>query len=341
METLVTSSTIRATILFVALGALPLTRATAQQARPSTDPLPSWNEGAAKRAILTFVARVTTPSSPDFVAPGDRIATFDNDGTLWQEKPLAELAFTLAKLRKMASSDSSLRQVEPYRAALESDTAYLKDAGDRAVLDLLTKTHSGMTEEQFALEVRSFLAAARHPSLGRPYTELVYQPMLELLRYLRANGFTTWICSGGTTAFMRVFSSDVYGIPAQQVIGSDLKREPRTVHDRMVIWRLPGIETIDDKDGKPLNIDRQIGQRPLLAAGNVRSGGDVAHLEFSHSRMGPSLQLLVDHDDADREFAYQEPNGESLAAAVRFGFTIVSMKRDWKIIFPASPSTAR
>jgi len=173
------------------------------------------------------------------------------------------------------------------------------------------------------------------------YTELVYQPMLELLRYLRANGFTTWICSGGTTAFKRVFTSDVYGIPAPQVIGSDLKREPRTVQDGMVIWRLPAIETIDDKDGKPLNIDRQIGQRPLLAAGNVRSGGDIAHLEYSHSRIGPSLQLLIDHDDADREFAYQEPKGESLAAAVRFGFTIVSMKRDWKTIFPPSPSTAR
>lgn len=335
------SATLRTTILWAALGALPYQHAVAQQTHTGSDPLPSWNEGATKRAILTFVARVTSPASPDFVAPADRIATFDNDGTLWQEKPLAELIFTLAKLKKMALTDSTLRQTQPFRAALEGDVAYLTGAGDEAMLELLTKTHSGMTEEEFALEVRSFLANARHPTLQRPYTELVYQPMLELLRYLRANGFTTWICSGGTTAFMRVFTGDVYGIPAQQIIGSDLKREPRTVKGRMVIWRLPAIETIDDKNGKPLNIDRQIGQRPLFAAGNVRSGGDVAHLEYSHSRIGPSLQLLVDHDDSDREFAYQEPKGESFAAAVKYGFTIVSMKRDWKTVFPPSPSTAR
>lgn len=312
----------------------------------AADPLPSWSDGPAKRAIVDFVRRVTTEGGPDFVPVAERIATFDNDGTLWAEKPLpVEVYFVLARLREMADRDPSMRQRQPFKAALEGDAAYFHEAGAPAVAQLIAATHGGMTQEAFTREVERFLANGRHPVLNRPFTAAAYAPMLELLDYLRANGFQTWISSGGTLDFIRVFAPRVYGVPPERTIGSVVRRETRResqrADGRLVVYRLGTAEHINDKDGKPVGIDRHIGRRPLFAAGNVLSGGDVAMLEYSRGRQGPSFQLLVDHDDAAREFAYAEKDNASLGAAAALGFTVVSVKTDWRQVFPAPGTAAR
>ncbi|HYR08899.1 MAG TPA: HAD family hydrolase [Longimicrobium sp.] len=299
------------------------------------DPLPSWNDGPARQAIISFVRRVTTEGGPDFVPVEDRIAAFDNDGTLWVEKPLpTEVYFVLARVRELAAADPTLASRQPVRAALEGDAAYFHEAGSQAVLELFALSHAGMAQEEFAYAVRRFLATQHHPALHRPYTTATYQPMLELLAYLRANGFQTWISSGGTLDFIRVFAPGVYGVPPERTIGSELRRQSRRADGRLSIFRLPHGEHLNDRDGKPVGIDRHIGRRPLLVAGNVLSGGDIAMMEYSRGRGGPSLQLLINHDDAAREFAYAEKDGASLSAAGRLGFVVVSMKNDWKAIFP-------
>lgn len=305
----------------------------------AADPLPSWNEGPARQAVVSFVQRVTAVGGPDFVPEAERVAVFDNDGTLWAEKPLpTEVYFILARVRELAASDPSLAAVQPFKAALEGDGAYFHDAGPRAVLQLLARTHAGMTQEEFAADVRRFLDGGWHPSLERPFTATAYLPMLELLAYLRANGFQTWISSGGTLDFIRVFAPATYGVPPEQTIGSELGRETRRTAGRLSIYRLPREDHLNDHDGKPVGIDRHIGRRPLLVAGNVLSGGDVAMMEYSRGRDGPSLQILVNHDDDAREFAYAEKDGASLDAARRLGFVVVSVRGDWKQVFsPRSP----
>jgi phosphoserine phosphatase len=315
--------------------------ASAQGAGP--DPLPSWNDCAAKRGILDFVARVTKAGGPDFVPVPDRIATFDNDGTLWAEKPLpVEVYFTLDRLRDLAARNPGLKERQPFKAALEGDTAFFREAGEKAVVELILATHTGMTQDQFAAEARQFFESERHPKLNRPFTEIAYQPMIELLGYLRQKGFQIWLCSGGTIDFMRVISQRLYGVPIDQVIGSEFKRESRIEGDRLVVWRLPEIDAVDDKEGKPVGIDRQIGKRPIFVAGNVFSGGDIAMMRYSKGRAGPSFQLLINHDDAEREFAYSEKNDESLDAAKRFGFTVANIKSDWKTIFvPGQAASAK
>ncbi|MGH9752248.1 MAG: HAD family hydrolase [Blastocatellia bacterium] len=298
------------------------------------DPLPSWNDGAAKRGIIDFVARVTKGGGPDFVPVADRIATFDNDGTLWVEKPLpVEVYFTLARVKELAAKGPQLKERQPFKAALEGDAAYFHEAGAKAILELLLATHAGMTQERFADEARQFMDRARHPTLDRLFTKIVYQPMIELLVYLRRNGFQTWLCSGGTIDFMRVFAPQIYGVPVEQVIGSELKRELRLQDGRLVIWRLPEIDAVNDKEGKPVGIDRHIGKRPIFVAGNVLSGGDIAMMEYSKGRAGPSFQLLINHDDDAREFAYAEKDNASLNAAKKYGFTVVNIKSDWKMVF--------
>ncbi|RJG05714.1 haloacid dehalogenase-like hydrolase [Noviherbaspirillum cavernae] len=302
------------------------------------DPLPSWNDGPTKQTILGFVRRVTTEGSADFVPIADRIATFDNDGTLWAEKPLPnEVYFVFARVHEMAARDPSLREKQPFKAVLENDVAYFQQHGAKAIVELLVATHGNLTQEQFAAEVRRFLDTQHHPKLNRPFTATAYAPMLELLAYLRANGFQTWLCSGGTIDFMRVFSYQTYGIRPDQVIGTELKRESKVIDGRRVIWRLPAVESINDKETKPVGIDLHIGKRPVIAGGNVLSEGDIAMMEYSKGRQGPSLQLLIDHDDAEREFAYQEKDNVSLNAARQQGFTVVSVKRDWRNVFGAQP----
>jgi phosphoserine phosphatase len=330
--TVIPRAVVAALLAFAALEATP--PASLQAQFGTADPLPSWNEGAAKEAILSFVQRVTDDGGPEFVAVEDRIATFDNDGTLWSEKPLpTEVYFILARLRELAASDPVLRSRQPFKAALEGDADYFHQAGEAAVAELISVTHAGMTQEEFAAEARRFFDEEQHPTLHREFTSLAYVPMLELLAYLRANGFETWISSGGTIDFVRAFAPDLYGVPADQVIGSELAREVRRTGSGILVHRLPSIEHLNDRDGKPLGIDRHVGRRPILVAGNVLSGGDVAMMEYSRSRAGPSLQLLVDHDDSVREFAYSEADGASLAAAATHGFTVVSTRADWKKIF--------
>lgn len=298
------------------------------------DPLPSWNEGRTKTAIREFVGRVTREGGSDFVAPEDRVATFDNDGTLWVEKPLPnELYFCLSRIRSLAAQKPEMREQQPFKAALEGDAAYFHEAGAKAVVELLAASHTGMTQEEFAGEARSFMETQRHPKLGVPYGEVTYRPMRELLAYLRANGFRTWLCSGGTQDFMRVFSRQLYDIPPEQVIGSEFRLKSELREGRLALLRLPEVDLLNDKEGKPVGISRHIGRRPLFVAGNVLSAGDVAMMEYSKGRRGPSFQLLVNHDDADREFAYQEKDNASLDTAKRYGFTVVSVKNDWKTVF--------
>jgi len=331
--------------LCVGLAALPLAcppKFVAASEEDASDPLPSWRDTAPKRTILQFVQRTTDPRSPDFIAPVDRIATFDNDGTLWVEKPLPnEVYFMLARVKELAAADPSLAERQPFRAALAGDAAYFHEAGAKAVAELFVATHSGSSQEDFAAQVRAFLGKEVHPKLRRPFTSLAYRPMLELLAWLRANGFQTWICSGGDTDFMRVFAHEVYGIPAQFVIGSEVKRETRRDGGLLAVWRLPAVDAINDKDGKPVGIDRRIGKRPLIAGGNVLSGGDIAMLEYSRGRKGPSLQLLVNHDDAEREYAYAEKDDASLSAARARDFTVVSIRNDWKTVLAALEQPAR
>ena len=312
----------------------PLTAAAA-------DPLPSWNDGRAKRAIVAFVERTTRAGSPDFVPPDDRVAVFDQDGTLWAEQPVVQGAFLLWKLQRLAERDPALRQRQPFKAALEGDLGYFRDDPEPKVMPLVAATHAGMTDEEFARDVSTFLETARHPKLGVPYTQLTYQPMRELLDYLRASGFETWICSGGGVDFIRVFAERAYGVPPQHVIGSSLKEELARRDGRAVLVRKGEVRTVNDKAEKPVNIHLHVGKRPIFAAGNVRSGGDVAMLEYSKGRRGPSLQLVVNHDDGAREFAYAEKDGATLAAAEANGFTVVSMKSDWATVFAPAPQAGR
>ncbi|RKH40096.1 haloacid dehalogenase-like hydrolase [Corallococcus sicarius] len=322
-------------VLWLVLGlAFPATaRAQAAQA----DPLPSWSDGPVKQAIVGFVSRVTTQGSPDFLPVEERVAVFDNDGTLWQEKPAVQGAFLAERVRALADKDPSLRKKQPYKAVLEGDLDTLMEGGEKALMELLAATHANMTQEQFLADVREFLKTARHPKLGVPYTQLAYQPMLELLQYLRDNGFQTWISSGGGIDFMRVFSEEVYGIAPQQVIGSSLAEKYEERGGRQVLWREPRVDHLNDKEGKPVGNDLHIGRSPVFVAGNVRSGGDIAMLGASQERRGPSFQLLIHHDDAAREFAYEEKDGASLRAAKEGGWTVVSMRDDWKTVFSGTP----
>ena len=322
-------------ILAVAFGFGAAQSAGSRQTRTGgADPLPTWNDCAAKRGIIDFVTRVTREGGPDFVPVADRIATLDNDGTLWVEKPLPmEVYFLFARVRELAAKDPSIKERQPFKAALEGDAAYFHERGKKAVLELFVGTETGMDQEGFTAEARRFIEKWRHPKLDRPFTELAYQPMIELLAYLRKNGFQTWISSGGTVDFIRVYAPQIYGIPIDQIIGTELKRESRMEGGRLVVWRLPEIEVINDKEGKPVGIDRHIGKRPIFVAGNVGNNGDIAMMEYSKGCRGPSFQLLVNHDDAEREFAYAEKDNASLYAAKHYDFTVVNIKSDWKTVF--------
>ncbi len=324
----------RSTIRIPALLPLLLAAALAQAARPTPDSLPSWNDGPAKRAIVDFLRRATDEAGPDFVPRDERIAVFDNDGTLWSEKPVPQGAFVLERLKARVAEDPSLRTRPEVQAALEGDLAYFEQQGPEAVHALLSVTEQGVTDEQYAAQVRPFLRTARHPHLNVPYSATTYAPMLELLELLRNSGFQTWIVTGGGADFVRVFSREVYGVAPEQVIGSSVKKKLRQQDGRSVVVRTGELLTLNDKAEKPVNISLRIGQRPALSAGNERSGGDVEMLTYSRGRKGASLQLLIDHDDAQREFSYDERDGASLAAARAQGFIVVSIKRDWLRVYP-------
>jgi len=308
--------------------------------------LPSWNDGPARKAILDFVARVTREGSPDFVPPAERIATFDHDGTLWAEQPIYfQFAFAIDRVKALAPQHPEWKTQPPFKAALEGDLEGLAASGEKGLVQLLMATHTGMSTEVFDKSVKDWLATARHPDLHRPYTELVYQPMLELLVYLRAHGFKTFIVSGGTVEFMRAFAERVYGIPPEQVVGTTFvtRFEPgKELGPRLM--REPKIDLVDDGPGKPVGIDRFIGRRPLLAFGN--SDGDQQMLEWTAAGVGPRFMGLIHHTDAKREWAYDRESrigklDKALDEATARHWVVVDMKESWKVIFPGRGARER
>ena len=304
----------------------------------AVDPLPSWNEGAAKDAVLDFVARVTEPGGADFVPESERIAVFDNDGTLWSEQPAYfQLLFAIDRVKAMAPEHPEWATTQPFQAVLEGDMEALAAAGERGLIELVMATHAGMTTEEFETVATDWLATARHPTTGKPYTEMVYQPMLELLDYLRANDFKTFIVSGGGIEFMRPWTEAVYGIPPEQVVGSSIKTEFEVRDGEPVIVRLPEMNFIDDKEGKPVGIHRHIGRRPIAAFGN--SDGDYQMLEWTTAGDGARLGVLIHHTDAEREWAYDRDShigrlNRGLDEADERGWVVVDMKDDWGRIYP-------
>jgi phosphoserine phosphatase len=310
----------------------------------AADSLPSWNDGKAKQSIITFVTKITTPGTPDFVPVAERIATFDNDGTLWCEQPVpVQLYFALDRVKALAPQHPEWKTNEPFASLLKGDMKTALAGGDHALLDLVMATHTGMTSVEFEKVVKDWIATAKHPKTGKHFTDMTYQPMLEVLAYLRANGFKNFIVSGGGIEFMRPWTEAVYGIPPEQVIGSSVKTKFELRDGKPVIVRLAELNFNDDKADKPVAINQHIGRRPIAAFGNSR--GDQEMLEYTQGGSGARFELIVLHDDAAREYAYGPAQGlpdVKLGAftqvvydeAQKAGWTVVSMKNDWKQVFP-------
>jgi phosphoserine phosphatase len=305
---------------------------------PPTDPLPSWNAAVARNAIVAFVERVTTPGSPDFVAPAERIAVFDNDGTLWAEQPAYfQLLFAIDRVRTLASTHPEWKTEQPFASLLNGDMKGALGGGDRAAVEILAASHAGISTDAFQQVVKDWLATASHPITHRPYTQMVYQPMLEVLTYLRGNGFKTFIVSGGGVEFLRAFAEATYGIPPEQVVGSSIVATLETVDGTPQLIKQPKVEFVDDGAGKPVGINRFIGRRPIAAFGN--SDGDLQMLQWTAAGTGPAFCLYVHHTDAAREWAYDRTSAigrldKGLDEAKTRGWTIVDMKSDWKVVFP-------
>jgi phosphoserine phosphatase len=318
-----------------ALLAMALAGLTATQAQ---NPLPSWNDTAPRKAILAFVEKVTKSGSPDFVPVAERIATFDNDGTLWCEKPLpVQLFFMLDRVKALAPQHPEWKEKEPFASLLKGDLHGALAGGEPALLEMFAANHTGMTTEEFGKIVKDWIATAKHPTTKRPLTEMIYQPMLEMLAYLRANGFKTFIVSGGGAEFMRAFAEKVYGVPPEQVVGSSGKTKFELRDGKPVLVKLPQVNFIDDKDGKPIGIEQHIGRRPIAAFGN--SDGDLQMLQYTGAGSGARFCLYVHHTDAEREYAYDRKDSlarldKGLDEAAAKGWTVVNMKDDWKTIFP-------
>jgi hypothetical protein len=317
---------------------LALTLSCLPCASAQDDPLPSWNDTSTKQAIVDFVRRVTTSGSSEYVPPAARVATFDNDGTLWVEQPMyVQLVFALERVKALAPLHPEWRYTEPFQSVLEGDMKALAGFSERSLLDLIMQTHAGMTTDEFSKIVLGWLASARDPRFQRPYTDLVYQPMLELLSYLRANGFKTFIVSGGGVEFMRPWTDKVYGVPPDQVVGSSIKTRFEMRDGIPTLFRLPELNFIDDKAGKPVGINEAIGRRPIAAFGN--SDGDLEMLQWTTISDGLRFGAIVHHTDAVREYAYDRQShfgrlDLALDAAATNGWTVIDMKKDWKVIFP-------
>lgn len=303
----------------------------------AADPLPSWGDTAPKQNIIAFVEKVTTPGSADFVPPAERVAVFDNDGTLWSEQPMYFQAFfVFDRIKALAPEHPEWKDKEPFASVLKGNVHAALAGGEKALIEMTMATHAGMTTEEFENIVSDWITTAKHPKNGRLYTELVFQPMLELLAYLRANGFKTFIVSGGGIEFMRPWAQRLYDIPPEQIIGSSIKTKYERRNGIPVIVRLPELNFIDDKSGKPVGIQQHIGRRPIAAFGN--SDGDFEMLEWTTSGKGPRFGLIVHHTDADREWAYDRQSSvgrldKALEEAKPRGWTVVDMKRDWKLIY--------
>ncbi len=305
----------------------------------ATDPLPSWNEGASKQAIIDFVTKTTKEGTADFVPVADRIACFDNDGTLWSEQPMYfQLAFAIDRVKAMAPNHPEWKTTQPFKALLEGDMKTVMAGGEHALLQIVMTTHSGMTTEEFEKTVSDWMATATHPKTGKPYNEMIFEPMLELLKYLRANDYKTFIVSGGGVEFMRAWAEQTYGIPSYQVIGSSGKMKYEVIDGKPVLVKLPEINFIDDKEGKPVGIQQYIGKRPVFTAGN--SDGDYAMLQWTSTGSGyPRFGMIVHHTDSVREYAYDRKSHignleKGLDDAAKYNWQIVDMKTDWKKIYP-------
>jgi phosphoglycolate phosphatase-like HAD superfamily hydrolase len=304
----------------------------------AADPLPSWNDGAAKQSILSFVSRVTKQGAPDFVPQAQRIATFDNDGTLWSEQPIYfQFQFALDRVKAMAPQHPEWKTKEPFNHLLAGDTKAFFAGGEKSLLAVVAASHSGMTTEEFEKTVKDWVATAKHPKTRQPYTQMVYQPMLEVLNYLRANGFKTFIVSGGGVEFMRAFAEKTYGIPPEQVVGSQGKLKYELRNGKPVLIKLPDVQFVDDGPGKPAGIQTFIGRRPIAAFGN--SDGDLQMLQWTTAGSGARFALIVHHTDAEREWAYDRTSSigkldKALDEGQARGWTIVDMKKDWKRIYP-------
>ena len=304
----------------------------------NSDTLPSWNDTEHKRAIINFVEKVTTKGSPDFVPVSERIATFDNDGTLWSEQPMYfQFVFVFDRIKLMAPQHPEWKDKQPFKAVLENDIKTVLESGPEAIGNLVMTVSADYTSEEYAQIVKDWVDTARHPITGKLYTEMVFQPMLELLDYLRVNGFKTYIVSGGTTDFMRPWAEKIYGIPPEQVIGTSYKMKFKMLNDKPVIVQIPEVFLTDDNDGKPVGIYQYIGRRPIASFGN--SDGDLQMMQWTTGGSGLRFALFVHHTDAEREYAYdrKSPYGhfeKALDEAIAKGWTVVNMKNDWKIIYP-------
>jgi len=305
----------------------------------TSDPLPSWSDGAVKRSLIDFVARVTSFGGAEFVPPAERIAAFDNDGTLWTEQPVYfQLAFAFDRVRALSEEHPEWKTRQPFKAVLEDDQQALAAFGEKGLLEIVAATHAGMSTEAFSGIVSRWIATARHPRFDRPYASLVYQPMIELLTYLRGNGFKTFIVSGGGIEFMRPWTERIYGIPPEQVVGSSAEVKFEIgVDGKPMLTKLAQMEFVDDGPGKPVGINRFIGRRPILAFGN--SDGDLQMLQWTAAGKGARFIALVHHTDAEREYAYDRQSrvgrlDKALDEANRRGWNIVSMKDDWRTVFP-------
>ncbi|MEL6113641.1 HAD family hydrolase [Photobacterium sp. SP02] len=326
---------IRATrfLLLLLLNAVIIPAASA-----AADPLPSWNDTATKQQMMQFVEQTTDSSSAQFVPASERIATFDNDGTLWAEQPAYfQLFYAIDRVKALADKHPEWKTEEPFASILKGDMEGVKKSGMEGLMKLVMVTHANMTTEQFSQSVEQWMQTAKHPVTNKPFTDMVYQPMLELLNYLRSNGYKTYIVSGGGVEFMRSWAPQVYGIPPEQILGSSIKTEYKLIDGKPAITRLPEIDFIDDKEGKPVNIQKIIGRRPVIAFGN--SDGDLAMLQWTKAGSGPRMSLLLHHTDAEREWAYDKESSigqldKALSVAEKEQWIVVDMKRDWKQVFP-------
>jgi len=297
----------------------------------SGDPLPNWNDGILKKDIIAYVEKVTKKGSPDFIPEEDRIATFDNDGTLLAERPYVQELFAYSQIKKMVEAKPELAQKQPFKAVIEKDKTYFEKGGEKALMELVMATHTGMNEEDFETSVNDFYKDAKYPGKNVPVKQIRYQPQLELLNYLRANGFKTYIVTGGTIEVVRGISQEFYGIPKDQVVGTSFKYKYDNVKN--VVEREPILDHFNDKEGKPVGIQLHIGKRPVFACGNEGGGGDIEMLQYSQGNKYLSFQLLLNHNDSIREFKYEEKDNASLNAAAKNKWHVVDMKNDWKTIF--------
>lgn len=299
--------------------------------QPGTDPLPSWNNTPLKTAIIDYVTKVTKEGGAGFIPVQDRIATFDNDGTLWAEQPIVQELFAFYRVKQMVAQNPALAKQQPFKAVIEKDKDYFKKGGMKAAIELIVATHTGLTEDAFEKDVKDFVAQVKYPGRNVPLKQITYLPQIELLNYLRANGFKTFICTGGTIEFVRSISSDLYGIPKEQVIGTTFKYV--FIDSNRTIYRGKNLQSFNDKEGKPVNIQMFIGQRPVFACGNEGGAGDIAMLKYCQSSSYPSFQMIVNHNDSTREYYYQEKDNASLNAAKKNNWHVISMKDDWKEVF--------